>query len=69
MSSAGITAGLSVLLDWIPAVGMIVLIPSFLIRRHRYRQEQQRLETVIASYEAACGQEQEKQEETDGKAS
>ena len=69
MSSAGIMTGVSVLLDWIPAVGMIVLIPSFLIRRHRYRQEQQRLEAVIASYEAAGVQEQEKQEENDGKES
>lgn len=66
MSSAGITTGLSVLLDWIPAIGILVLIPAFLIRRRRYRQEQRRLEAVIASYEAAEGQEQ-KPEESDGR--
>lgn len=66
MILTGITTGLSVLFDWIPIAGMVVLIPAFLIRRHRYRQEKRRLEAVIASYQAASGQDEKKQEKANG---
>lgn len=53
MMNAGFSAGFSVLLDWIPIVGIVIMIPVFLVRRHRYRTEKHRLEQIIASYEAA----------------
>ena len=62
MITASISAGLSVLLTWIPTAGMIVLIPAFLIRRHRYRVEQQRLEQIINAYESVLGDQAHKEE-------
>ncbi len=52
MMNAGFSAGFSVLLDWIPIVGIVIMIPVFLVRRHRYRAEKHRLEQIIESYEA-----------------
>ncbi|MBR2189112.1 MAG: hypothetical protein IJ860_06875 [Eubacterium sp.] len=44
------SAGISLLLDWIPAAGLILLACAFLVGRHRRRAEELRLREKIDAY-------------------